>query len=225
VRYSVDPTRPLALTITSPGPGDGKSLIASNLALSFAESGARTLLIDGDVRRGELSRTFNVPGKPGLVEYLEGSALIAEVLQPCTAHANLTLLPGGARKRRAPELLATPRLTQLLGRMCAEYDVVIVDSPPLGAGFDAFALATGTVNMALVMREGITDRKMAQAKMQVVDTLPVRVVGAVLNGVELKGTYEYYSYYRDYVARDDDAPAAVTAGAPVTEPSLPAATN
>jgi succinoglycan biosynthesis transport protein ExoP len=212
VRYAADPSRPLAVTITSPGPNDGKSLISSNLALSFAESGARTLLIDGDIRRGELAKTFGTTSKPGLVEYLEGTALIAEVLHPATAHPNLTLMPGGARKRRAPELLATPRLTQLISQMSAEYDVVIVDSPPLGAGFDAFALATATGNMALVLRAGVTDRKMAEAKMAVVDTLPVRVMGAVLNGIKLAGAYQYYSYYQEYAAHDEAPTGRLTDG-------------
>jgi capsular exopolysaccharide synthesis family protein len=212
VRYAADPARPLAFTITSPGPGDGKSLISSNLALSFAESGARTLLIDADIRRGELSKVFGTSSRPGLVEYLEGTALIAEVLHPVNAHPNLSLMPGGARKRRAPELLATARLTQLIGQMSAEYDVVIVDSPPLGAGFDAFALATATGNMALVLRSGITDRKMAEAKMAVVDTLPVRVMGTVLNGIKLVGAYQYYSYYQDYAAKDEEPVAQLGDG-------------
>jgi capsular exopolysaccharide synthesis family protein len=212
VRYAADPSRPLAFTITSPGPNDGKSLIASNLALSFAESGARTLLIDGDIRRGDLSKTFGTNSRPGLVEYLEGTALIAEVLHPVQAHPNLTLLSGGARKRRAPELLATSRLTQLLQQMSVEYEVVIVDSPPLGAGFDAFALATATGNMALVMRAGVTDRKMADAKMAVVDTLPVRVMGAVLNGIKLDGAYQYYSYYQEYAAEDEESAVRLTDG-------------
>ena len=212
VRYAADPQRPLTVTITSPGPNDGKSLISSNLALSFAESGARTLLIDGDIRRGELANTFGVSSKPGLVEYLDGTALIAEVLNPVNAHPNLTIIPGGARRRKAPELLATPRLSQLINQMAAEYDVVIVDSPPLGAGFDAYALATATGNMALVMRAGVTDRKMAQAKMAVVDTLPVRVMGAVLNGIKLTGVYEYYSYYQEYAATDEEPVAQLSDG-------------
>ena len=207
VRYAADPSKPLTMTITSPGPNDGKSLIASNLALSFAESGARTLLIDGDIRRGELAKTFAVSQRPGLVEYLDGTALIAEVLHPASSHPNLTVMPAGARRKRAPELLATPRLNQLIGQMASEYDVVIVDSPPLGAGFDAYALATATGNMALVLRAGITDRKMAAAKLAVIDTLPVRVMGAVLNSIKLTGAYEYYSYYQDYAA-EDEAPMA-----------------
>lgn len=212
VRYAADPARPMMMTITSPGPNDGKSLISSNLALSFAEAGSRTLLIDGDIRRGELAKTFSTPQRPGLVEYLDGTALIAEVLHPATSHPNLTLMPAGARRRRAPELLATPRLNQLLNQMAREYDVVIVDSPPLGAGFDAYALATATGNMALVMRAGVTDRKMAAAKMAVVETLPVRVMGAILNGIQLTGVYQYYSYYQDYAAQDEEPVARLVEG-------------
>lgn len=204
VRYACDPSKPVMVTITSPGPNDGKSLIASNLALSFAEAGARTLLIDGDIRRGDLATTFGTPKRPGLIEYLEGTALIAEVLHPTASHPSLTIMPAGTRRRRAPELLATPRLNQLLAQMSTEYDVVIVDSPPLGAGFDAYALATATGNMALVMRAGLTDRKMAQAKMAVVDTLPVRVLGGILNGIEMTGVYQYYSYYQEYAATDEE---------------------
>ena len=212
VRYAADPSRPLMMTITSPGPNDGKSLISSNLALSFAESGLRTLLIDGDIRRGELAKTFATPQRPGLVEYLDGTALITEVLHHATSHPNLTVMPAGARRRRAPELLATPRLNQMLNQMAAEYDVIVVDSPPLGAGFDAYALATATGNMALVLRAGVTDRKMAAAKMAVVETLPVRVMGAILNGIKLSGVYQYYSYYQDYAAHDEEPTGRLVEG-------------
>ncbi|MBC8088141.1 MAG: polysaccharide biosynthesis tyrosine autokinase [Phycisphaerae bacterium] len=204
VRYATEPGRALTLTVTSPGPNDGKSLISSNLALSFAEAGARTLLIDGDIRRGELSKTFGTPSKPGLVEYLDGSALMDEVLQPTASHPNLTIIPGGARRRRAPELLATPKLPQLIAQLAREYDVIIVDSPPLGAGFDAFALSTATANMAVVLRAGITDRKLAKAKLATVDQLPIRVIGTVLNSIKLSGAYQYYSYYQDYSAEDEE---------------------
>ncbi len=220
VRYAADPSRPLTMTITSPGPNDGKSLISSNLALSFAESGARTLLIDGDLRRGELARTFSIPRKPGLVEYLDGTALLGEVLHPAKSHVNLTVIQAGARRRRAPELLATPRLTQLITQLAGEFDVVIVDSPPLGAGFDAFALATATGNMALVMRSGVTDLKMASAKMAIVDTLPVRVMGAILNGIKLDGVYQYYSYYQGYAAEEDEQELRITDGESAKVPAV-----
>ena len=120
-------------TISSPSPGDGKSLIASNLALSFAESGYRTLLIDGDVRRGELHRTFGTERRPGLLDFLAGELPMDQLLR-ATTHSQLMLITGGSRKRNAPELLGTPRMRDLLAAMRDQFDVIIVDTPPLGAG-------------------------------------------------------------------------------------------
>jgi polysaccharide biosynthesis transport protein len=205
VRYACMPGTRVALTVTSPGPNDGKSLVASNLALSFAEGGWRTILIDGDLRRGQLNTTFDLPQTPGLVEYLEGTSLLGEVLYQ-TNHENLLLLPSGNRHRRGPELLATPRMQELLAALGRDYDAIIVDTPPLGAGTDAYALGTATGNVAVVLRGAMTDVKMAQAKLRVLDHLPVRVIGAVLNGIETDGAYQYYSYDPEYAMVEESAP-------------------
>jgi succinoglycan biosynthesis transport protein ExoP len=211
VRYAhlPNPSNPqggIALTVTSPGPDDGKSLISSNLALSFAEGGWRTVLIDGDTRRGQLHNTFNVTQKPGLLEYLEGASLLGEVLYD-TSHENLTIIPCGMRRRRGPELLSTPRMSQLVASLSSEYDVVIVDSPPLGAGTDAYALGMACGQIAIVLRCGKTDRKMAQAKLDALRQLPLNILGAVLNGVETTGIYQYYSYDPEYALIEDDTDA------------------
>lgn len=203
MRYAVDPSQPFAVTISSPGPNDGKSLVSSNLALSFADGGSRVVLVDGDIRRGTLEETFKTNAKPGLIEYLDGTALLPEVLR-ATHHPNLTLIPCGKRQRRGPELLTGPRLTQLVSQLKRDYDVVIVDSPPLGAGSDAYALGIACENVVIVMRVGLSDRKMAAAKLRTLDTLPVRLLGGVLNGIEMTGQYQYYSYYLEYEARDED---------------------
>jgi succinoglycan biosynthesis transport protein ExoP len=212
LRYAVDPSQPFAVTVTSPGPTDGKSFVSANLALSFADVGLRVLLLDGDVRRGTQHATFLVAQSPGLVEYLDGDALLPETFRD-TSHPNLTLLPSGKRSRRAPELLSGPRLTQLIGQLRREFDVVIVDSPPLGAGADPFALAIATENLAMVLRGGVTDRKLGAAKLKVLETLPIRVLGAVLNGIEMAGMYKYYEYHLDYAAKDEPT-ATVTSGRP-----------
>ena len=205
VRYACMPNPRVTLTVTSPSPHDGKSLIASNLALSFAEGGWRTVLVDGDLRRGQLNATFDLPSGPGLVEYLEGTSLLGEVVQP-TAHDNLSLVATGTRHRRGPELLATPRMKQLVAALAAEFDAVIVDSPPLGAGTDAYALGTATTHVALVMRRAATDLKLAEAKLQVFDQLPAQVIGAVLNEIDSEaGMYQYFSYDPDYVLVEDGA--------------------
>lgn len=191
------------LTISSPSPGDGKSLVSSNLALSFAESGLRTLLIDGDTRRGELHRTFGQERRPGLLDHLTGELPMDELLRP-TSHPLLTLITAGSRKRNGPELLGNAAMRELLAAMRTKYDIVIVDSPPLGAGIDPFVLATLTGNMILVMRSGATERDLAEAKLQIVDQLPIRLIGAVLNDVRATASeYKYYSYSYGYGATDE----------------------
>jgi capsular exopolysaccharide synthesis family protein len=198
VRYACMPNQKVTLAITSPGPGDGKSLVASNLALSFAEGGWRTVLIDADLRRGFLNETFDLQATPGLIEFLEGTSPLDEVLNP-THHANLMVMAGGTRHRRAPELLATPRMQELVAMLARSFDAIIIDTPPLGAGTDAYAIATATTNVAIVLRGGTTDVKVAKAKMETLDRLPVSVIGAILNGVETEdGVYQYYSYDASY---------------------------
>ena len=191
-----EPGSPMQLAISSPGSGDGKSLVAANLACSFANAGLRTVLIDGDVRRGMLHAAFGLPGRPGLTEYLAGHIPLHEVLRP--TGTGLTVISAGSRGARAPELLASQAMTDLLTELRRRYDVILLDSAPLNAGVDAFVLGALATNLVLVLRAGVTDRKLAEAKLRMIDRLPIRLVGAVLNGVQTKGAYRYYSYrYND----------------------------
>ncbi len=201
--HSFDSSGPIALTISSPSPGDGKSLIASNLALSFAEAGYRTVLVDGDIRRGGLHQTFGVERRPGLVDHLAGDVSLAGILRPAT-HALLTLIPCGSRKHLGPELLGSVRMRELMDQLKKDYQVIIMDSPPLGAGIDPFVLATVAGHLAIVLRAGETDRQLTEAKLRIVDRLPVRMLGAILNDVRLnEGAYKYYRYSYGYVAEEE----------------------
>ena len=111
---------------------------------------------------------------------------------------------GGSRKRNAPELLGTARMRELVETMRERFDVVIVDSPPMGAGIDPFVLGTITGNLMLVLRAGATERDLAEAKLQIVDQLPIRLIGAVLNDVRASmNDYKYYSYSYGYGAVDE----------------------
>lgn len=195
---------PVLLTISSPGVGDGKSTVSSKLASSFATAGYRTLLIDGDTRRGMQHSTFRAPARPGLLDYLAGDASIKEILR-ATADENLSIIARGSKRERGPELLASEGMTHLIGTLEGQYDAIIVDSPPLGAGIDPFALGTATGNMLLVLRPGETDRKVAEAKLKTLERFPVRLLGAVLNDVPLKGEYQQYSYVYGYTADEDGA--------------------
>jgi len=198
---------PIVLTVTSPGRGDGKSFVAANLAIAFAEAGCRTVLVDGDVRRGRLQDFFAAPRKPGLTDILAGTAQRAEVTH-ATTYERLSFIPCGVRSHAGPALLSAAPMVQLLAELRASYDVILVDSAPLAAGADGFALGTVTGNLALVLRTGVSDRELAEAKLDVLQRLPVRVLGAVLNDVRPQGIYKYYSYYLEGYDVKDEKDAA-----------------
>ena len=180
------------VSITSPASGDGKSLVAANLAASLAKGGSRTILVDADVRRGSLHTAFSVRARPGLTDYLGEQSMLEETLHTVDDH--LTLMPSGTHGRRAPELLASSRMSDLLNELRQRYDAIVVDCAPLNAGVDAFVLGTLTTDVVLVLRHGVTDCRLAEAKLRLLDRLPVRVLGVVLNAVQTTGEYRYYAY-------------------------------
>lgn len=198
VRYDFPADAPVVLSVSSPSADDGKSLVAANLAMAFAGSGHRTLLIDGDLRAGSLHGSFGMHASPGLVEYLSNEHEMESVVMP-TGTDNLYLIARGARALKAPELLVSARMNALVQAARDKFDVVIIDSPPFIAGVDAYALGAVAGNILVVLRQGVSDRKLAAAKLSVVDRLPIRILGVVINGVPSGGMYRYYG--TDYYPR------------------------
>jgi capsular exopolysaccharide synthesis family protein len=188
---------PLTLTFTSPGASDGKSFVTANIGIAFADMGHRTLVIDGDVRRGSLHELLNAKHKPGLTDHLAGRATLGEVVQT-TRYPLLEMIGCGTRSESGPKLLGSPTMTHLIEKLRGDYDVILVDSPPLGACVDPMILGTLTRNLVLIVRTGATDRAMAESKLDTLDRLPVRVLGAIMNDVSASGPYRYYSYVSGY---------------------------
>ncbi len=194
VAYAYGTAAPLVVTVSSAGPADGKSFISANLARTFAESGHRTLLIDADLRRGELHRRFGVSRRPGLTDCLRGDVDVERIIQQ-TKFAKLDLVTSGTRKHDAPELLGSPATAVLFGEFRARYDVIICDSPPLSAGVDPFLLAALSGSLLIVVRTGVSVREIIESKLSVLARMPVRIIGAVLNDVPRSAVYGYYSSY------------------------------
>ena len=199
---------PMVLTVTSPSVGDGKSFVSTNLALACAQAGQRTLLIDGDTRRGALHHLLQGSRKPGLTEVLAGHAPLEAVTQG-VSYRSLHFIGAGSRLKESPELLGSPAMVELLVRLRADYQVIIVDSPPLGSGVDPYTLGTLTGSMMLVLRTGTTNMDLTRTKLAMLDHLPIRLLGVVLNDVQPGEMYGYYSYRGGYGALDEDGGTSV----------------
>lgn len=198
---------PIMVTITSPGVGDGKSLVSANLALAYAEAGYRTLLIDGDARRGALHRALRASRKPGLTDALAGQAALDAVVQK-TAWPSLDFIGAGIRFRDSPELLASEAMADLVARLRSKYQVILIDSPPLGSGVDPYTLGAVTGSVLLVLRTGTTNLEFARTKLGALDYLPIRLLGAIVNDVRPGGGYQYYSYISGYSTADEGTAVA-----------------
>ena len=205
VMHSYGSAGPVVLTVSSPSTGDGKSFVSVNLAQSFADAGFNTLVVDGDTRRGRLQRVLGLHRKPGLIDVLAGAVPIDAALQ-ATSRPRLSFLGCGSRTRSGPELLGSAAMPQLLVNVRERFSVVVFDSPPLAAGIDPFVLGALTGNMLLVLRLGVTDRMLAEGKLEALTGLPIRVLGAVLNDVRSRDVYGRYAYALEgYELRDEES--------------------
>ena len=181
------------ILLTSAQPQEGKTTISLNLACSLAQLGRRVVLIDADMRRPDCARQLAVePGK-GLSEYLQGEAELDEVIQQ-TAVPGLSLLSSGASTRTAADLLYSPRLAIALRELGERYDHVVIDSPPSLGLSDARTIGRMVEGVVLVVSDK-TDRGGLARTKQTFDEAGVRLLGFVMNRVNLEGPdYGHYGY-------------------------------
>ncbi len=195
---------PKAVLITSTIPGEGKTLVSSNLAGCFARHGKRTLLIDCDLRRPMLHRHFEQQNDAGLLKWFENGARLdtprvstIPELGVISIGENLDLLRSGGRSKSPTELLESPAFTQLIDRLKREYDLVVVDSPPLGAVTDSLLIAESTDEVVYVCRFNRALRKHIRLYIKALRQGKNEILGVVLNGLSSR-RIEYYSNYRYY---------------------------
>ncbi len=186
--------------VTSSGPSEGKSTTVANLAITMAQMGTSTLLIDSDLRRPVLHSIFNLQRSPGLTNYLAGNVPWKEIVQP-TPIENLTLLTCGVLPPNPSELLGSRKMKLLLDELKEKYDMILFDSPPVIAVTDAAVLSTLLDGVVLVSSSGTTSREALSRAITLLENVKGRLIGGVLNKIKVEsvyGSYHYYYYYHYY---------------------------
>ncbi|MDW8137114.1 MAG: polysaccharide biosynthesis tyrosine autokinase [Bacteroidota bacterium] len=190
--------RPLrVLLVTSSMPKEGKTTTAANLAIVFAQNGQRALLIDADLRRPLVHEAFGLSRTPGLAELLTAQAAFEEVVRPGPLE-NLELLPSGSLPPNPADLLGSRSMREFVTRMRERYDVLILDSPPLGSVADAAILGAIADGIVLVGRFNYTPRDMLEKGREVLEEMRLRPLGVVLNAFDPRLAYGYYGKYGYY---------------------------
>jgi polysaccharide biosynthesis transport protein len=189
--------RPKTLLITSSVPNEGKSTISSNLAITLALSGARTLLVDGDLRRGALREAFGISSTIGFSEVLKQEVNWREVVVP-TSYPNLALLPRGKTLGQPSEHLLRESTDHLLKEIYNHFDYIIIDSSPILAADDSTSLAPKIDATLFVVRLSYTSARLTRKSLELLYNRQVNVAGVILNYVDTSLPEYYYYQYSEY---------------------------
>jgi len=190
--------RPRILLVTSSVPGDGKSLTATNLAITIAMGGSRVLLVDADLRKGNLHNRFGIEADTGFSEvFLSGADWHQAVKE--TSVPNLKLLPRGKTTQRSSEFFIGADMDKFLREAGGAYDYVIIDTAPVMAADDVTSLAPRVDGVVFVIRAEYTSSRVAHAALNMLYQRKANVLGLVFNSVHVStGDYYYYHRYQDY---------------------------
>jgi len=180
--------------VTSSGMGEGKSTSVANLAITFAQMGAKTLLIDTDLRRPILHGIFNYSRNEGLTNVLLGRLNLDEALKT-TKMENLSLITSGILPPNPSELLASQAMEKFIGDLSSRFDIILFDTPPVIAVTDAAVLATKLDGCILVVRSGKTSQDALLRSKVLLDNVKANVLGVLVNGVNVERIYGSYYYY------------------------------
>jgi capsular exopolysaccharide synthesis family protein len=235
--------QPKTIVVTSSLAGEGKSTTAMNLAITLADAGSRVALVDADLRRPSIAEYMGLEGEVGLTTVLIGRADLKDAIQQWGS-GSLYVLPSGQVPPNPSELLGSGSMAKLLAQLSSQYDVVLIDTPPLLPVTDAAILAKITGGAVVVAAADQLHRQQLSAGLGSLQDVGARVLGVVLNRVAHKQTdgYSYYDYTGDPTAKTNSMSSQAhratsdpvqtppnTAGAPrsspVSDPDLSSGTD
>lgn len=198
VLLSAAGSAPKTILITSGQPGEGKTTTTINTAISLAQLNASVLIIDADLRRPSAHKMFGIQSNRGLSTYLSRDVDLQGLIQKLEI-PNLSLLPCGAIPPNPAELISSAKMKSMLKELSAQYDHILIDSPPLMNVTDPVILSTLVDGVILVVHGGKSNRHVIQRTRRELMNVGAKIFGVVLNNVDLKREgYDYYSYQRYY---------------------------
>lgn len=180
-----------SILFTSSAPSEGKSTVSNNVAVSWAKQDKQVILIDADLRRPTIHKTFNVSNKSGLSNFLLGTASLEEVIQPTMVN-NLFVITSGPTAPNPSELLSSKKIQDLFQTLTTKYDFMILDAPPVNSVTDAQILATKVDGVILVVPQKIADKTGVARAKKALETVHSNILGAVMNRMakdKMKGYY------------------------------------
>jgi protein-tyrosine kinase len=188
-----------SIVFTSAAPGEGKTTSVANFGVVAAEGGSRVCLIDSDLRRPTLHRVFGVTNTRGLSTALLHNLPLADVAQP-TRTPSLSIVTSGPLPPNPSELVGSRRMRELIAATATDFDLVLCDSPPIISVTDGIALAAQCDGVVLVIRAGAIAHDAIRRATEQIEAVKSRVLGVLLNNVDLRRDGHYYQYYRYYRA-------------------------
>ena len=204
-----------SLCILSAGAGEGKSFTIANLAFTYAQHGARVLVVDSDLRRPGVHQCLGLPNTIGLADYLASTKTTDEIIQ-ATSIPNVWAITSGTDTNAALPMLTSHRMEQLIQDVSQRYDVVLYDTPPVLGVSDAAVVAREVGTAVLVIQHRRYPRAMSLRARQVIENAGGKLLGVVVNNVTI-GQDETYYYYHDHYERY----LRTHEGAPSSAPAAP----
>jgi capsular exopolysaccharide synthesis family protein len=187
--------------ITSPSPGEGKTMVAVNLAVAFAQAGDRVVLVGGDLRRPRMEEVVDVALTPGLTAVLIGDVTLPQAIQSVPSVPNLSVLPAGHPPPNPSELLSGERARRLIDVLGQTYDVVVIDCPPVLPVTDSLVLARMADTTLLVTSANKTSKRSLTRAVELLRQVDAPLVGTVLNSLSADETFGGEAYRYEPVGR------------------------
>lgn len=194
IQFSSVDTKLHSILFTSAAPSEGKSTVSANLAVSWAKQDEKVILIDADLRKPTIHKTFNQSNQSGLSNYLLGSANLDEIVKE-TKVPNLYVITSGPIPPNPSEILASKRIGNLMEELQNRFDLLMFDAPPVNSVTDAQVLATKIDGTILVTPQGVAEKHAVAHAKKLLDTVHANILGAIVNQAEIDKSSNYYGGY------------------------------